>query len=159
MKFLIIASSPNSILNFRGHLIESLISKGYTVHVSSPGLPKTNPLRAKLEEKGIRVHNTNFSRTNLNPLSDLSLQTHHIFPPLHYRATNLTLDFLQIHSLSVLSSQNANNSFSVLGAKTEKIWQYRQHFIPTQIKFRFYGLINLRSYNNVNQLSQQAAGN
>ena len=70
VNFLIIASSPNSILNFRGHLIESLISKGYKVHVSSPGLPKKNPLRVKLEEKGIRVHNTNFGRTNLNPLSD-----------------------------------------------------------------------------------------
>ena len=36
MNFLIIASSPNSILNFRGALIDSLISKGYTVHIAVP---------------------------------------------------------------------------------------------------------------------------
>ena len=70
MSFLIIASSPKSILNFRGALIESLISEGYKIHVSSPGLPKGSPLRMKLEEKGIRVHNTYFSRTGLNPLAD-----------------------------------------------------------------------------------------
>jgi len=71
MSFLIIASSPKSILNFRGALIQSLISKGYKIHVSAPGLSERSSLRMELEDKGIIVHNTYFSRTGLNPLADL----------------------------------------------------------------------------------------
>mgnify|MGYP000713458819 CR=1 FL=1 len=71
MNFLIIASSPNSILNFRGALIDSLISKGYTVHIAVPEISKASHLITKLEKKGIRIHKINFNRTGLNPISDI----------------------------------------------------------------------------------------
>ena len=71
MNFLLIASSPSSIINFRGALIEALLNRGLTVHVAAPDLSVASPLRKRLEDKGLKVHNTHFNRTGLNPLSDI----------------------------------------------------------------------------------------
>ena len=37
-KFLLISSYPDSLINFRGHLIKALISEGLEVHVAAPDL-------------------------------------------------------------------------------------------------------------------------
>ena len=37
-KFLIVASHPESLLNFRGPLIRDLLDKGLQVHVAAPDL-------------------------------------------------------------------------------------------------------------------------
>ena len=71
MNFLLIASSPSSIINFRGALIEALLNQGLTVHVAAPDLSVVSPLRKRLEDRGLIVHNTHFNRTGLNPLSDI----------------------------------------------------------------------------------------
>ena len=73
MRFLLIASFPESLLHFRGPLIEALLAKGQQVHVAAPKLPLEHPLREKQEAKGIRVHEIPLHRTGTNPLADILL--------------------------------------------------------------------------------------
>lgn len=73
MRFLLIASFPDSLLQFRGPLIEALLAKGQQVHVAAPNLPLESPLREKLEAKGVQVHEIPLSRTGTNPVADVLL--------------------------------------------------------------------------------------
>ena len=71
MTFLMIANSPNSLLNFRLNLIKSLQAAGYIVHAACPIADQTKSERTSLAQHGVTVHHIPMSRTGLNPLSDL----------------------------------------------------------------------------------------
>jgi glycosyltransferase involved in cell wall biosynthesis len=72
MKILIIASYPQSILAFRGKLIEALqISKIKEVHIVAPGLKKKSQINNHLEFIGVKTHNIKLSRNGINPISDI----------------------------------------------------------------------------------------
>ncbi|MCL7942311.1 glycosyltransferase family 4 protein [Halomonas sp. ATCH28] len=71
MKFLLIAGSPNSLINFRGHLLDALVASGLEVHAASPDLSSNSTVRYQLEEKGVHVHDIYINRTGINPLSDI----------------------------------------------------------------------------------------
>ena len=71
MKFLLIASFPESLLNFRGPLISALQAKGLQVHVAAPDVPLGAEVRMKLEMQGLVVHSIPLRRTGMNPLADL----------------------------------------------------------------------------------------
>lgn len=71
MKFLLIAGFPDSLLHFRGPLIEALLSCGLEVHVAAPNLQEGKELRARMEAKGLIVHSVPLLRTGMNPLADL----------------------------------------------------------------------------------------
>lgn len=73
MKFLLIAGFPDSLLQFRGALMEALRAKGQQVHVAAPDLPPLAPIRRDLEARGIQVHDIPLRRTGTNPLADLRL--------------------------------------------------------------------------------------
>lgn len=70
MTFLLIASFADSILSFRGPLLEALLARGLQVHVAAPDLPPDSPMRQCLEARGIRVHDLPLRRTGTNPLAD-----------------------------------------------------------------------------------------
>lgn len=70
MKFLVIAGLAESLLNFRGPLIDALIEKGADVHVAAPDLPADSQTRLTLEAKGLTVHEVPLRRTGTNPISD-----------------------------------------------------------------------------------------
>lgn len=76
MKFLLIASFPDSLLHFRGPLIDALLAEGQEVHVAAPDLPLLSPMREKLEALGIKVHEVPLRRTGTNPVADLRLLLH-----------------------------------------------------------------------------------
>jgi len=69
MKFLLIAGYPDSLLNFRGPLLDALKTAGLEVHVAAPDL-KDGSIKHALESKGIIVHDILLQRTGLNPVSD-----------------------------------------------------------------------------------------
>lgn len=71
MKFLLIAGFPDSLLHFRGPLIQALLDCGLEVHVAAPDLPEGSELRTRLEAKGLVVHSIPLLRTGMNPLADL----------------------------------------------------------------------------------------
>ncbi|WP_208511615.1 glycosyltransferase family 4 protein [Variovorax paradoxus] len=71
MKFLLVGSFAESLLNFRGALISALQQRGLEVHVAAPELPPGNPYRLQLEARGIVVHSIYMRRTGTNPVADL----------------------------------------------------------------------------------------
>lgn len=72
MKFLIIASSPPSLLNFRGALIERLKDYGFEIHIAAPEFHLHPDELEKLKSLGYQVHDIPMQRTGTNPLSDLN---------------------------------------------------------------------------------------
>lgn len=70
MNFLLIASFADSILSFRGPLLDALLARGLQVHVAAPDLPPDSSMRQSLEARGIRVHDIPLRRTGTNPLAD-----------------------------------------------------------------------------------------
>lgn len=71
MRVLVIASFPDSIVPFRGHLLAAMQAGGHEVHVAAPGLGSGSTVRGELEARGIVVHEVHLERTSANPLSDL----------------------------------------------------------------------------------------
>ena len=70
-KFLLIASHSESLLNFRGQLMQDLLSANLEVHVASPDLNERSQIRKKLEDHNIIVHEISLKRTGMNPITDL----------------------------------------------------------------------------------------
>ncbi|MQX54380.1 glycosyltransferase family 4 protein [Alcanivorax sediminis] len=70
--FLLVASFPDSLIKFRGPLIEALIETGCTVHVAVPGLDAESDIAARLSGLGVTVHDIPLERTGLNPVRDLA---------------------------------------------------------------------------------------
>jgi len=70
-RFLLVAGFPDSLLNFRGKLIEELLCRGFDVHVAAPGLPAGHATRLRLEERGLIVHDIRLQRVGINPFADL----------------------------------------------------------------------------------------
>src|SRR3546814_13522252 len=52
MRFLLIASFPDSILQFRGALLDALQAQGLDVHVAAPGLDAHSPMGRALQARG-----------------------------------------------------------------------------------------------------------
>lgn len=71
MIFLLIASYPDSIIKFRGPLIDAISNKGLQVHVAVPDIAKDNSLKKELEARNIVVHDIPLRRTGINPLADM----------------------------------------------------------------------------------------
>ena len=71
MTFLLVASFPDSLLRFRGSLLNALLARGLSVHVAVPGLPVGSTMRQHLEARGLQVHDIPLRRTGMNPFADL----------------------------------------------------------------------------------------
>lgn len=70
--FLLIASFPDSLIKFRGPLIEALLTADCEVHVAVPGLDAGSDIALRLDKLGVVVHDIPLQRTGLNPFKDLS---------------------------------------------------------------------------------------
>lgn len=71
MRFLLLAGFADSVVAFRGALIESLIDKGFEVHVAAPGAVPGSPKLKSLVDNGVVLHNVCIVRTGLNPFHDI----------------------------------------------------------------------------------------
>jgi glycosyltransferase involved in cell wall biosynthesis len=76
MKFLLIAGFPDSLLQFRGPLIEALQAANLEVHVAAPDLPEGDAMRQRLEAKGLIIHDIPLRRTGMSPVGDLKCMLH-----------------------------------------------------------------------------------
>ncbi|XKH59511.1 glycosyltransferase family 4 protein [Halomonas sediminis] len=70
-RFLLVSGSSNSLVNFRGPLVQALIKAGLEVHAAAPGLGDAPTTRRKLEDWGVVTHDIPMQRTGLNPWRDL----------------------------------------------------------------------------------------
>ena len=71
IRFLLVASMAESLINFRGPFILALQARGLHVHVAAPKLPKISKIRLELEARGVVVHEVAMQRTGINPFADL----------------------------------------------------------------------------------------
>jgi len=71
MKFLLIASFPDSLIKFRGPLLRALLSQGLDVHVAAPDLSGAKSIRDELTALGVTLHQIGLKRTGTNPVADL----------------------------------------------------------------------------------------
>lgn len=69
-RFLLVASYAESLIHFRGALMQAIQDRGIEVHVAAPALPVDSPLRRSLQARGLRVHEYPLRRTGTNPLAD-----------------------------------------------------------------------------------------
>ena len=69
--FLLVASYPNSIIAFRGKLIEEILNRGFEVHVAAPNIKSNKNVCAALEKIGVYIHEISLQRTGMNPLTDV----------------------------------------------------------------------------------------
>jgi len=85
MKFLLLASYPESLLTFRGPLLDALLAQGHNVHVGAPELRLGSPIVQKLEARGLQIHSIPMQRTGTNPLTDLVtlLHLHRLMRQIH----------------------------------------------------------------------------
>src|SRR5690606_18901506 len=68
-KIIISCSSPGSLINFRGKLIEALVKENQ-VHVFAPRITD-GQLKKKLTALGVTIHENNLARNNVSVLSDV----------------------------------------------------------------------------------------
>ena len=71
-KFLVMASYPDSLLNFREPLLRNLLAEGLEVHIAAPDLPSNSSIRHQLEALGCHVNDVPLKRTGMNPLTDIA---------------------------------------------------------------------------------------
>jgi len=71
--FLLVASFPDSLIKFRGPLIEAILSAGYRVHLAVPGLDSYSEVASRLVALDVQVHDIPLQRTGMNPFQDLAL--------------------------------------------------------------------------------------
>lgn len=85
MRFLLIASYPESLLSFRGPLMDALLAQGHSVHVGAPDLQLDSPVCHNLEARGLQVHSIPMHRTGTNPVADLVtlLHLHRLMRRIH----------------------------------------------------------------------------
>ncbi len=76
MSFLLIASYPDSLIKFRGPLIDAISKKGLQVHIAVPDIADNNNLKKELEARNIVVHDIPLRRTGMNPLADMITLVH-----------------------------------------------------------------------------------
>lgn len=71
MKILVIGGYSPSLINFRGHLLQSMVDAGHEVHAAAPGLLADRPTSKRLRAMKVEPHNVPLQRTGLNPFADL----------------------------------------------------------------------------------------
>jgi len=70
-RVLILASKSESLINFRGALIDELIKREFEVHVVSPNMGKNIRVTQAFMRRGVHCHSINLARTGLNPFGDI----------------------------------------------------------------------------------------
>lgn len=71
MRMLVLASFPESLVKFRGSLLQSLVRRGIVVHVAAPDLSADKKTSAQLEEMGCVCHDILLKRNGTNPFVDI----------------------------------------------------------------------------------------
>lgn len=72
MRIVILASSPSTLINFRGRLIETLLGIGHEVHVAAPNIMEDATTCNWLRQRGVVIHSVPMSRTGLSVFVDLA---------------------------------------------------------------------------------------
>ena len=141
MKIMILTSNGNSLINFRGGLISSLISKGYKIYASSSKISYFH--KKKFSKKNVKFYQIKYYTNNFSIFSDLKY-IYNLFFLLIKIKPNLLLTFtikanifgslvswfLKIKSISVITGlgyifldNNDNLKIRILKQITKKLYK------------------------------------
>lgn len=123
--FMLVASFPDSILRFRGALIDALIAAGETVHVVAPGLGAESAFRGQLVERGVICHSISLQRTGTNPLADAKV------------AVQLCLLMLRVRPDRVLAYTVKPVIYGMIAAKLVRV--PKRYALITGLGYAFQG--------------------
>ncbi|MBA6420245.1 glycosyltransferase family 4 protein [Pseudomonas sp. 5Ae-yellow] len=70
-RFLLVAGFSDSLINFRGPLVEALVDAGLEVHAAAPDLTSNAAIASKLSGWGVTCHDVALQRAGVNPVADL----------------------------------------------------------------------------------------
>lgn len=70
-KFLLIASYPQSIINFRGSLLVKILELGFELHLAIPKSSSNDSLIKQFRSLNIQIHEIKLDRTGMNPFIDI----------------------------------------------------------------------------------------
>ena len=73
VRVLLLGNLADSVWRFRGPLLTEMRARGLEVHAAAPGLTESTEAARSLRAIGVHLHDLNFARTGMNPLSDLGL--------------------------------------------------------------------------------------
>ena len=62
MRILVIGGYARSLVNFRGHLLGSMVDAGHEVHAAAPGLLADQATAGKLASMNVTLHDVAISR-------------------------------------------------------------------------------------------------
>jgi len=68
-RIVVVGSIPESLVKFRGLLLQEMVTQGHQVFACAPAAPKE--IRDALINMGVEYHDIDLERTGLNPLKDL----------------------------------------------------------------------------------------
>lgn len=71
MKFMLIGALPQSLVNFRGPLLEALRAAGCEVHAVAADIEADEAAARWLQQRGVIMHSAPIARAGMNPLGDL----------------------------------------------------------------------------------------
>lgn len=84
-RFFLISGYADSVLRFRGHLIDALLAAGLEVHVAAPGIRAAQAVSTELQARGVIVHDLPLERTGMNIRSDIRAMWHFFWMFRRYR--------------------------------------------------------------------------
>ena len=71
IKFLLIASYPESVLKFRKELVQSILSRSISIHLVVPKFSNSIPDKKIIEQMGITIHQLPLNRNGISPIMDV----------------------------------------------------------------------------------------
>lgn len=72
MKVLVVGGYAPSLVNFRGHLLQSLVDGGHEVHAAAPGLIADTVTEQRLRGMRVNTHDVTLRRTGTNIFADIA---------------------------------------------------------------------------------------
>ncbi len=72
MRVLVVGGYSRSLVNFRGHLLSSMVAAGHEVHAAAPELVADVATATSLREMDVMSHEVPIRRAGLNPAADLA---------------------------------------------------------------------------------------
>jgi glycosyltransferase involved in cell wall biosynthesis len=105
MKVFVLAGLAESLLNFRGRLLEALAQTGLEVHVGAPELGCSRGITKQLAGLGYVTHSVAMARTGLNPFLDL------------FSLVSLFLKFVYLRPRHVLAYTAKPVIYGIIAAK------------------------------------------
>jgi glycosyltransferase involved in cell wall biosynthesis len=139
LRILIVASFADSVVQFRGRLIESLVLRGHEVHVAAPGLSKSPAASDALTSLGAVLCDIPLRRTGMSPVADLGL-LRRLGRMMHDRSIDVFIGYTAkpvIYGSLAAWLANVPKRFALITGLGYAFTDSRSGFLSTLLRFMY----------------------